>query len=114
MSEIDRQMKIRGYSKESGDPDLFIALHGGIQPKMDFADWEYLEDQYEQYWEKRRLDIIQYEDDMLIVDFIDNEKKTLVYRAIAYALISLEPTPEEREKKINEAVTKILENFPPL
>jgi hypothetical protein len=51
---------------------------------------------------------------MLIVDFIDNEKKTLVYRAIAYALISLEPTPEEREKKINEAVTRILENFPPL
>jgi hypothetical protein len=46
-----------------------------------------------------------------MVDFIDAESGELIYRATAIIKLSLESTAEKREKKIIEAVTKILDNY---
>ncbi len=61
-SEMSNQLKGKGYRKDSEEPDILIALHGGFQMRMDFRDWEYLYENYETYWAKRRLDLTRYED----------------------------------------------------
>jgi hypothetical protein len=111
-SEIATQIHMKGFSIADDDPDFLIALHGGFQSRMDYLDWEYLYDNYQPYWAKRKIDITKYEDRQLIVDFIDTRSRELFYRATATAFVP-ESRPEQREKTLNDAVAKILENFPP-
>jgi hypothetical protein len=110
-NEMNRQLNLRGLQPVSGDPDFLIALHGGIQSILAYEDWEYLQDNYEQYAIKRRIDLTTYTEDTLIVDFIDTSTGDLIYRATATVYLSLETTPERRNKRINEAVTKMLDGF---
>ena len=112
-SEMKRQLHVRDFKMVTDNPDFLIALHGGFQSRLDYLDWQYLYEQYQTYWAKRRADIAIYEDNQLIVDFIDATSKELIYRATATAFI-MEATPEKRETIINDAITKILVNFPPI
>jgi hypothetical protein len=109
--EMKIQMKVRGLTMVTENPDFLIAIHGGIQYWLDYTEWAYLHDHYEEYASKRKTDFSQYSDDTLIVDFIDAETKTLIYRATAIVPISIEPAPEKRQKKISNAVTKILDAY---
>jgi hypothetical protein len=109
--EMNRQLKVRNFKMDSGEPDFFIAVHGGIQDMLAYNDWVFLQSNYEQYAIKRRIDMTQYTEDTLMVDFIDAESGELIYRATAIIKLSLESTAEKREKKIIEAVTKILDNY---
>jgi hypothetical protein len=110
-SEMNRQMKVRSYKMETGKPDFFIALHGGIQSMLAYADWIFLQDHYEEYAIKRRVDMTQYTEDTLIFDFIDAKTGEVIYRATVTVYISLESTAEKREKKIIEAVTEVLDRY---
>jgi len=49
----------------------------------------------------------------LILDFFDARSKELVWRGSAEGKINETRTPQERQERANEAVTKILEQFPP-
>ena len=110
-SEMNRQLKVRSLQMVSGTPDFLIALHGGIQSILAYEDWEYLQDNYEQYAIKRRIDMTTYAEDTLMVDFIDTRTRDLIYRATATVYLSLESTVEKRGEKINKAVTKMLDGF---
>ena len=108
---MNRQLKVRNFKMDSGEPDFFIAFHGGIHSMLAYDDWVFLQENYAQYAIKRRIDMTQYTEDTLIFDFIDAESGELIYRATAIIRLSLESTAEKREKKIIEAVTKILDNY---
>ena len=109
--EMNNQMKVRGFNKDSQHPDFLIALHGGIQNKLSFPEWQYLSENYEKYAMRRRFDIADYTDERFIIDFIDTKTKALVYRATVTAYLSLDPTSETREKKITKAVKQILDDY---
>ena len=49
----------------------------------------------------------------LVVDLVDAQTKTVVWRGIAKDQISMTATPEEREVKANEVAKKLFEGFPP-
>ena len=59
------------------------------------------------------IDVYQYEEGNLILDFIDPKSKELIWRGSAKAVVGNEKTPEERQKKIEETIQKILEKYPP-
>ena len=61
----------------------------------------------------RNIDVSYYTQGSLILDFVDNKKDELIWRGIGTAVVQDRGTPEEREQFINEAVAKILEQFPP-
>jgi hypothetical protein len=109
--EINTHLEDIGLERAYTNPDFLIAIHGGIQSWLDYSDWQYLHAHYEQYAQKRKTDFAEYFEDTLIVDFIDVKTSTLIYRATAISNISIEPTHEKRQKKINEAVTKILDTY---
>jgi hypothetical protein len=113
---LNRQLQAKGFTRAAESPDFFVALHGGTQTKLDIVDWGYSYGRHGPhggYWHGRGVDAYEYQEGTLIVDFVDANTKELIWRGSARAVIDPDRTPEQRSKKINEAVSKLLENFPP-
>ena len=113
---VDAQMETRGYRKrESEPPDLLIAYHVAIQGKLDIST---VPATYGYGYRGVRAGastttVRPYEEGTLVLDMIDGPSKQLIWRGAAQAEIKENATPEERQKRINEAVHKLLEQFPP-
>lgn len=109
-SEMEHQLKSRGFSRTTEKPDFLIALHGGLQQFLTYEDFKYLREHFEPYWAQRRIDFSRYDDDTFIIDFVDSQTRKLFYRGTVTAFI-MEPTAEKRAVTIHEAITKTLDNF---
>ena len=57
--------------------------------------------------------VTQYDEGTLVIDFVDMAKQELVWRGVGTGALDETPTVEQRTENINNAVTKILEQFPP-
>ena len=110
---VNRQLKAKGLRMTSVNPDFLIALHGGKQTKLDITDWGYSYGRHGRFRGGPIIDVYEYEEGTLILDFVDAQSKELIWRGKAQGEIDSHPTPEKQRKRINEAVSKILENFPP-
>ena len=49
----------------------------------------------------------------LLIDIIDAGARELAWRGTAEAEVHNEASPEQRQQRLNEAITKILDRFPP-
>jgi len=110
---ISSQLGIKGINEVQDDPDFLIAMHTGRQSKVQIVDWGYSYPRYGRYWDGPSVDVYEYEEGTLVLDFVDTKTNELSWRGSASAVINPDLTPQEREIRINEAVSKILENFPP-
>ncbi len=108
---LDAQLTAKGYSKFSTNPDFLIALHSGAQQKTDINNYGYGLGWHG--WGMGGVDVYQYEEGTLIVDFIDSKSKNLVWRGTARSILPNNPSPEQATDLINKVVAKILEKFPP-
>lgn len=59
------------------------------------------------------VDVTQYDEGTLMIDFIDMTKKELIWRGSGTGTVSESPSVEERTANINYAVAQILAQFPP-
>jgi hypothetical protein len=109
---VNRQLAAKGLSRVSENPDCLIALHLTKQWKRD-VDWGYSSRRYSSYWARRSIDVYEYEEGTLILDFIESDKRELIWRGSVTAVVDSDTSPEKKEKRINEAVFKVLEKFPP-
>lgn len=111
------QLKAKGFKITSDNPDFSIATHVGRKDKVRVMNWGYGYAPYGRYWGATwgpgGVDVYQYEEGSLMLDFVDPKSKNLIWRGSCKAQVDSSPTPEAREKLINEAVTKILDKFPP-
>jgi hypothetical protein len=106
---MDEKMAAKGYSVNETNPDFMIAYHGDVQSKVDVTNWGY---RYPGWY--GGVEVYQYDEGTLIVDFVDSGSKNLIYRATISAEMDRSSTDfEKRQKRINEAVDKILKSFPP-
>jgi hypothetical protein len=117
-SEVTQQLAQKGVTRSEDNPDFLIAVHGGKQTKLSVEDWGYSYGRdrsggYRPYRGGRVIDVYQYEEGTLILDFVDSGSKELIWRGSATGIMAPHPTPSQRGRKVQEAVTKILENFPP-
>ena len=115
---VNAEMQARGLKLTSDNPDFLIAEHLGKEDKVSIRDWGYNYSPYGGYWggywgPGGGVSTYQYEEGSLILDFIDPKTKNLIWRGSAKAEVDKSRTAEEREALINEAVQKILKNFPP-
>ena len=62
----------------------------------------------------RNIDVSYYTQGSLILDLVDDKKDQLIWRGIGTAVLEDRGTPQEREQYINDAVAKILEQYPPV
>lgn len=106
---MDEKMAAKGYSVNETNPDFMIAYHGDVQSKVDVTNWGY---RYPGWY--GGVEVYQYDEGTLIVDFVDSGSKNLIYRATISAEMDRGSSDfERRQKRINEAVDKILKSFPP-
>ncbi len=114
---VNSQLGAKGLKMTSDNPDFSIATHLGTKDRVRVMNWGYGYAPYGRYWGGSwgpgGVDVYQYEEGSLILDFVDSKSKDLIWRGSGKAQVDSASTPESRDKLINEAVTKILENFPP-
>ena len=56
----------------------------------------------------------EWDEGTLVLDVVDGKSSKLVWRASAQAEVSTEPPPpEDRDETLNQAVDKMLADFPP-
>ncbi len=113
---VDTNLEAKGLKRTSDTPDFSIAIHVGRKEKLRVTDWGYGYGHHGRYrggyW-AGGVEVYQYAEGTLILDFVDTKTKHLIWRGTADAKIDKVRSPEKREKLIDEAVQKILKNFPP-
>jgi hypothetical protein len=112
-SALSRELDKRGIKQAPDNPDFLIALHGSRESKVQVTDWGYSYGRFGRYIGGPRIDVYQYEQGTLIIDFVDAKTKEMVWRGVASRVIDPGLTPQHKEELINEAVAKIMKNFPP-
>jgi hypothetical protein len=115
LEAIENEMQKKGFTKEdSVKADITIFAQANTAEKMNVNSYGY---GYGYGWGPypygRNIDVSYYTQGSLIIDFVDNNKNELIWRGIGTAVIQDRGTPQEREQFINDAVTKILNQYPP-
>jgi hypothetical protein len=100
--------------KTSDDPAFMMKYFLGTEDKVQVTDWGYRYSDY--YWGAggRQIDVYQFTQGTLVIDIIDAQSKTLVWRGTATDVIDTkQKSPEEMQQRVNNVVHEILKNFPP-
>jgi hypothetical protein len=127
--DVNKQLQAKGLSMSPEKPDILIAVHGGKEKRVDVQEWGYQYGDYNyihtgpfpgrfvpqpaprEYYEYRSgLDTYEYEVGTLVLDIVDANKKTLIWRGTATGVVD----PDKPSEQINEIVSKMFDNFPPV
>lgn len=112
---LDRTLQAKGLAKAEGKPDLWVVLHTRMRNERQVTTfstgWGWRWGWRGGYWTTARVDNIPV--GTLVVDLVDTNAKELVWRGSASRVVERDETPQERAGKIQEAVDKILADFPP-
>jgi hypothetical protein len=111
---VNQALPNRGLTRDEDNPDLLVVYHLGVQDKVQVTDWGYSYGRSYYGMGARDIDVYQYQQGTLIIDLVDSQAKTLVWRGSGTKTLgSSNISPEQQQKNINEAVGKILSQFPP-
>ncbi len=112
---LDHTLQAKGLTKAEGTPDLWVVLHTRMRNERQVTTfstgWGWRWGWRGGYWTTARVDNIPV--GTLVVDLVDTKAKELVWRGSASRVVDPEETPQERAGKIQEAVDKILADYPP-
>jgi len=114
---VERTLGARGYRRvPTGEGDFGVGYHAAIQGKIDVQTI----DRYYGYgyggWYGgygTETYVRQYDEGTLILDIVDSRSQQLTWRGTAQAEVHADRTPEERTARIQEAVDRMLAQFPP-
>ncbi len=109
---VTAELEAKGL-RISSNPDFLIAMHGATKEKLDIQDWGYSTPRAA-YWGQRDISVQQYTEGTLILDFVDAKSKQMIWRGVASGAVDPGATPEQRTKRINDGVAKLLAKFPPV
>jgi len=112
----DAGLAAAGYRKVESGGDFHVAAHLRSRQRVQVRDTGYAGPYYGYgygHWGTRRIDVYEYDEGSIILDVIDAKTNKLLWRGIAKAAVPESPKPEELTKLVDEAVSKLLEDFPP-
>jgi len=101
ISELNK----KGYSQNEDNPRLRVHYHIVIEDKTQIRS-----DTYSPYWIKSERDVYTYREGTLIIDLMDANGNTLLWRG--WAISALSDTDQMSDELIREAVTKIIAKLP--
>ena len=109
---VEKQMALRGFERPSfgmsGTPDLLIHYHASINTRIDV---DRTDRGYGYSQEGTRVQ--EYEAGTLILDFVDTRTNRVVWRGWAQGAVQgMLDNKDVMAKKIDEAVTRMLERLP--
>ena len=114
---VNSRLEAKGFRITRGEPDFLVATSFGQVEKLKVYDYG-----YSYYGPSRSYDYgpsyggvssFYYREGALVLDFIDTASKEVVWKGVATVYLNKDQTPEKIDDVVNEAVEKILLNFPP-
>jgi hypothetical protein len=120
---VDKTLVAKGYIKASnGKPDFLVGYFVNLQSKTSVstvntyygygAGWGYGGYGYG-YGGVPSTQVYQYDQGTLILDISNPVGKKLMWRGAATDVVDATQPADVREYQLNQAVTKMLQNFPP-
>ena len=112
---IRKVMVSKGFLlTEENNADIIVYPFAGTNDKIKVTDWGY---NYGPYWRRypngRNIDVTSYTEATLVLDLVDSKSDQLIWRGAGTGAIRENNSPEERTEAIDNAVSRILENYPP-
>ena len=101
----EAQLTAAGYVKDTNNPDFLIAFHLGKQDKVDVNSYGY---GYRGWG--GGVDVYEYTEGTLIMDFVDAKENKAIWRATAKGTVGDSGTDTG---KINEAIAAMIAKYPP-
>ncbi len=112
---IEKTLFSRGFAKADGTPDLWVVLHTRTRRQTRVttynSGWGWGWGWRGAYWNTAHVDQIPI--GTLMVDLIDTKAKELVWRGSASRIVDADETAKDRDEKVQEAVNKLFDGFPP-
>ncbi len=109
---VKTQLEAKGLTEATANPDFYIMYHTGTQEKVNVTNYGYGYGRWGGYG-GGGVDVQQYTQGTLILDFINPTSKQLIWRSVATGALASKPDPDTMEQKINGVVQQMLEKFPP-
>jgi hypothetical protein len=116
---VNSRLEAKGFKITGGESDFLVATNFGQVEKLKVYDWGYpyygrsRRYDYGPYYGGGRVSSFYYRQGALVLDFIDTASKEVIWKGVATVYLSKDQTPEKIDDVVNEAVEKILANFPP-
>jgi Domain of unknown function (DUF4136) len=123
VAAIDKELAAKGLTKSEANPDLVVVYHVAFDKEKDISTYSSgYGGGYGPYgygwgggWggtttSTQVRDILV---GTMVIDIADVKKNQVAWRGMGVKEINTTASPEKRDKSINEAVKKILKNYPP-
>ena len=119
---VDAVLASKGLARvPRAEADFLISQHIGVQQKLQVDTTQYGYGYGFGYgaWGgpiggyPNQTTVSQYEEGTLMLDFVNPETRSLIWRGTGQSRVRRASTPEEREKLVRNAVEQILGQFPP-
>jgi hypothetical protein len=124
VAAIDTELAAKGFTKTEANPDVFVVYHVAFDTQKDISTYSSgYGGGYGPYgwgwggggWSggttsTQVRDIVV---GTLVIDIADARKAELAWRGMGVREVQTQAKPERRDKSINDAVKKILKNYPP-
>lgn len=118
MRAIESEMLAKGYTKSS-NPDILISIFNKSRERVTVNNGNFGFG-YGWGWNPwmwgyggfNRVNVNQYTEGTLFIDFIDKEKNELVWQGIGSGAMKFSNV-EKKEQRIKEFVKEIIERYPP-
>jgi len=113
---VKSEMRKKGMVETWEDKaDMVVYPFAATKDKINVSEWGY--SYGGGYWGMHpygtNIDVSQYTEATLVLDLVNNETDELLWRGLGTGVIQPNRSPEERTKAIDEAVAKILAQYPP-
>jgi hypothetical protein len=112
---IEDELRTRGYRKiESGTPDFYVGYEVALDREID-ADTVYRGYGIAPYsaWGGDEVYIRQYDVGTLLINVVRAQPRALVWRGWGQSRLQELKTPAEREARVRDVVSRVLDRFPP-
>lgn len=115
---IEAELELKGFIK-STNPDMLVSVFTKSREKVNVNQMNNFGYGFGWGWNpwmfgpsNDNINISQYTEGTLFVDFIDNEKRELVWQGVGTAALKMQ-NREKKEERINKFVKEIISRFPP-
>jgi Domain of unknown function (DUF4136) len=113
---LETALAAKGYTKvASGKPDFYVAYHIALEQRLDARTIYTGYGPYRGWYGVGGAQTVvdSYDLGTLLVDFISPATNDVIWRGTAQSRIQELKTPAERQARIQNAVDRLLEQFPP-
>lgn len=120
-SAIERTLAAKGYRQDATNPSFRVGFAVSTQDNVRVrtqpttvhtTTWRGTRGRY-MGWSGSTVDVQQFTEGTLIIDVVQPDGERLIWRGTGTTRLSEQRTPEQRIALINDAVSRILAQFPP-